>query len=189
METFPKAIITSESRINYEVPTELKEAHNYFWSNKESLYREALAMYKKVIAEKLSYRDFGVGAAAVVQNTQTGDFTIVSGWNSKERPDAIKHCAEKRIYERAKHEGYDKVIGILVVAQHQIDDETGVSCTTLHPCHTCREMLKDSPLSWSNMPIITMSIPPNEEGSVVGEYSLLEEQHTLDELLKKHAVT
>jgi cytidine deaminase len=191
MESLSQAKITSERRIQSEHPKELTEALAYFWENKPTLYREALAMYHKVIKEKLNWRDFGVGAAAVAYNSNTKEYKIITGWNTKEKQDDDKHCAEKRVYEFAQKEGFDKIVGIVVVAEHQKPDSE-VACSTLHPCAVCQDMLRQSPLSWGNMPIVTMSVPPSpdilfpESESESLEYSLLEEQHTLDELLKKH---
>ncbi len=180
-----KAVIENSKRLYGEEPKELKDALEYFWNNKVTLYQSAYAMQRKVIDEKLNYRNFGVGAAAVVLNTETNEFEILTGWNSKETPDADKHCAERRILDQATARGFDKIVGILVVAEHQ-DDPSQINCTTLHPCRVCRNMFRDSSLAWPDMPVVTMSIPPDVDYNELGSYSPVEEQHTLANLMFAH---
>lgn len=180
-----KAIVTSEKRLQSEEPEKLKEALEYFWSQKKELYHLAYAMQRKVIEERLSYRDFGVGAAAVVYRSSDNSFAIMPGWNEKKTKSSVKHCAEMKIFEKAQNQGYDKVIGIVVVGERQ-EDASKVACTTLHPCRECRNVMRRSRLAWSDMPVVTMSIPPDVDFADLGDYSPVEEQNTLAQLLFEH---
>lgn len=194
--------VPEHHRASGEVPEQLMEALQEFWDSKEELYDRALAMYYKVREEGLSYRFFGVGAAALVLDRKTGKTKIWSGYNEKylysngdgTSEKSQKHCAELKIVNRAKELDFT-VVGIVVVGEHQREYE-GMKCTTLHPCRECRNRLSPEPgppgsdrpgssQTWPGMPIVTVSVP-TEHPQHVSEHTLVEEIHTLAEIIDTH---
>jgi len=192
--------VVSDKKIDSEdlpedIPEEeMKRALDFFWSRKEELYRRAYYMQRKVIWEHKSYRNYGVGSAAVAYNRNTKEILIIDGYNEKEADDIPKHCGEMKIVEKARELGFTKIIGMVVVAEPQ-EDPSEVECTTLHPCRECKNMLSphmggnDRPgndLTWDGMPVATFSIPADELEDMDEEYVIEEELHTLGEMIAKH---
>src|SRR4051812_38806770 len=89
-------------RRHSEGPEPLPERLRRFQSSLWVLYWHAVRMSDE--GRRHSYRGFGVGAAALafrpdrhILDGQAGYFV---GYNSKETPDAAKHCAERRVFEK-----------------------------------------------------------------------------------------
>lgn len=182
----------------------LARFRSYFWT----LYWKALDMHE--VGKTKSYRGFGVGAAGLAfrsdRHIWDGQAGRVIGFNSKTHPDdAEKCCAERRMFDMAVALGYEQLVGIVVVGPHQKDDTTGHECTTLHPCILCRTMMRDHPLAWPQMPIITalpppetldrskdyVRLPPGMRPEDLGSIKPIEwcptyELHTLEEILEIH---
>lgn len=194
LENYKNAQISDRRIETPGMPPNAEIAMEYFWKNKKELYDRAFSQYRKVIKEGLSYRYFGVGSAAVVLNENTGQYEIIEGYNEKEGKGIPKHCGEMKIVEQARARGFTKIVGIVVVAENQIDP-SGYQCTTLRPCRECRNMLSphagaegsDRPgndLTWDGMPIVSLSIPP--DAASTDSYTLVEEISTVAETIAQH---
>ncbi|HCC05991.1 TPA: hypothetical protein DEP94_01355 [Candidatus Nomurabacteria bacterium] len=170
-------------------PETKEERLQRFWSAKWNLYWSAVD--KMAEGKKHQYRGFGVGAATLAfrpdKHIWGGQAKIFTGFNSKEKPNSQKHCAEKRIFESATASGYVQLVGLVVVGPYQPDDFSHHECSTLHPCKQCRDMMRNHPLAWPEMPILTALPPP--EGileSLLPRWEPICELHMLKEILEIH---
>jgi hypothetical protein len=82
---------------------------------------------------------FHVGVAALVYDPKDDSFGIVDGANYKplSGKDGPRKCGEEEPEEEAERVGL-KIVGIVVVAPHQPDDETGIDLGVTPSCAHCR---------------------------------------------------
>lgn len=91
-------------------------------------------------AERTSYRDFHVGVA-VLAFKPDGTHDVISGANykGKKGDDPDKKCGEEAALVEAWNAGYRYIAALLVVGEPQLDEVTGKTHETLHPCEGCRQ--------------------------------------------------
>lgn len=97
----------------------------------------------------LSYRQFIVMSAvyAFKQDAYYPEdrWKIFYGANVKVGPSYPAICAEPVALTQARCEGYTRIIGMVVVGNPQIDEETGETPLTLMPCCNCRRAFQLMP--------------------------------------------
>jgi len=168
-------------------PESLSERLRRFASAQWNLYWRAVKMHEE--GKRHSYRQFGVGAAALAfrpdRHITEGQASLFLGYNSKETPNGPRHCAERRVFEKAFSAGYKQIVGMVVVRPYQPDDDSGHKCTTLHPCRECRVMMTFHPLAWPGMPLIT-ALPPPEGPIDYDRWIPVHESHVLADILQIH---
>lgn len=168
-------------------PEPLSERLRRFKSYSKSLYWSAVEQYEE--GRKHQYRNFGVGAAALAfrpdRHIWNGQAECFFGFNTMPIKGGYKCCAERMLFQLVMAAGYAQVIGLIVVGEYQPDDTSGYECTTLHPCVDCRVMMKNHPLAWDNMPIMT-ALPPPYGPIDYNQWKPTSEWHTLGGILRKH---
>lgn len=97
----------------------------------------------------VSYRNFNVGAAAMVlrHDDHSARVGILAGANYKPDPDTQKVCAEMAVLELAESLRYEQVIGFVVAGtsdRQQIEAVTMRDAPTLHPCEACRSLFSEN---------------------------------------------
>ena len=135
--------------------------------------REHLILRAKHAAEARgkSYRNFQVGAAALLSSTQPQQLksrgqsphVIYTGSNWKLGKDERNTCAEQEIVAQIRQQQHMfpsrrmLLLTIAGVAQDEPDAESGVRTPTLHPCRHCRKLLASVPEVRRDTVIITIS--------------------------------
>jgi len=141
--------------------TSRKEKIRQLQSSLEPLYWQA------VRARELgrSHRGFKVGCALLAfrKDARRADrWGIFYGMNTKVEKASRPVCAEPIAVNAAYSSGFDEVIGMVVVGRPQLDEHSGLTCKTLHPCHECRVFLRNHPIVPRHARIIT-ALPPVDD--------------------------
>ena len=124
----------------------------------------------------ISYRNFRVGASALVVNP-SGQIAKFKAANLKPYPDGPKQCAENALLSAVQKQGFNKVVGLFVTGPPQLDSASGMLLPTLHPCSDCRTLLAEHPAITDETVITTVN----------PQYDWFE-TYTRDELFAIHQV-
>lgn len=89
-----------------------------------------------------NYRGFNVGVVAMAASVDGSIHAAREGANIKKSSSAKKICGETIAVKQAKKDGLERIIGLVVVGEPQMDDESGLVSPTLHCCGVCREWLE-----------------------------------------------
>ena len=95
----------------------------------------------------LSWRNYNVGASAVMFNFELGQFGLFDGFNVKPETgtSSLNLHAEQVAIAKGRSRGLNKVIGISVYADPFDDDANPNMHATLPPCSRCVQMFADIP--------------------------------------------
>jgi cytidine deaminase len=143
-----------------------------------------------------SYRDFGVGAVALVYDSYTETAGVILGTNYKEHPKQLKLCAEMGILLHMRSSGehverwgfipqkkFDVVVALVISGPLQPDAVSGLVTPTLHPCAECRDMFEQEPEFRDDTLVVTTR---TEANVFRGSFEVTVEEHTVAELLTRH---
>ena len=142
---------------------------NVLWQAREHLIIRARDAARK---RGRSYRDFRVGASALLDSTRPDDLrlrgrsphTVYTGSNWKLGKDERNTCAEQEIVAQIRQQQHmfpsRRMFALCIAgeAQDEPDAESGVQTATLHPCRHCRKLLASVPEVKSDTVIITASL-------------------------------
>ncbi len=95
----------------------------------------------------LSWRNYNVGASAVMCNFEKGYIGYLDGYNVKPSPgdSEINLHAEQVAIAKGRMRGLNRVMGIAVFADPDNDDANPLGTETLRPCGRCTEMFQVTP--------------------------------------------
>lgn len=129
-----------------------------------------LAAHARAAAEQksISYRKFSVGAAVYVLDPVERRAAILYGANFTPFPGSPKRCAEMEVLEKAYRGGYARVDAIAVSGPLQTDEKSGLVSPTLHPCSSCRDLIRRHPLIYPD----TMLLTADETGEAHEVYGM-----------------
>lgn len=130
-----------------------------------------------------SYRNFGVGAAALAYDTREGIAKLIIGVNFKRNPQDRKYCAEADVADRLWARGFDTVTALVICGPPQPDEASGLVTPTLHPCAACRDMFLCFPAFRDDSLIVTTHVKLDVFRS---KFNVTAEEHTVPELLARH---
>ncbi|MDP2641419.1 MAG: hypothetical protein Q8P39_02675 [Candidatus Yanofskybacteria bacterium] len=140
-----------------------------------SLLAEAQEARKAAV----SYRNFRVGCAALAFHTQKGIWEVFRGANFKEAVNARPICAEPVAIQAARAKGFDLIVGLVIVGEPQLDEDSGALLSTLTPCAECRRKLLELPAV--RMQTIIVTVTPNLKTQEVRTFHGVLEAHHWDQ--------
>lgn len=171
-----------DGRKKEELP--LWERRQRFIQAKKFLYNRAVTARSKAS----SWRDFHVGTALLTFRSgwlHEDSWSVFTGMNIKHAENMRPTCSEPIAVGATIMEGYDLIVGMVVVGQHR-EEDIGVT-KTLHPCRDCRHLLygylyEDDPMLQvvDEQTIIHNAMAPEHGGNAINE------EYTLAELLTYH---
>lgn len=135
----------------------------------------------------ISWRNFLVGSSMYAFRQDVYEYSahwkVFRGMNTKVKEDSRNVCAEPISLNAAMSEGYNWIVGMVIVGFPQKDDKD-ILHLTLRPCSHCRMLMKNHPLITPETIIVTANPPP--VGSEEKEVEIVHEIHTFAELLKAY---
>jgi cytidine deaminase len=148
-------------QIDLDRPIDPEERRLRFMGNVEAFYWQA----ERSRPRARSWRGYRVGCSAYAYR---GDFPIdrrfhaSPGINSKTAEKGRNVCAETVAIDSAAALGYEEIVGMVIIAEAQEEDD-GTTPKTRRPCALCRDFMRNSPLIKPETVIITALPPPHEE--------------------------
>lgn len=94
-----------------------------------------------------SYRNFLVGACALMNNVQDKKLRVYVGFNSTPKPGDPKYCAEMRAIGRAIGQGFTQCEAIVVTGttdMKKIEEVNHERTPTLLPCNLCLKIIDEA---------------------------------------------
>lgn len=141
----------------YSGPAETLEARTAIGALTKLVHAADRAKNRSDLA--LSWRDYKVGASAVMCNFETGQMGFLDGYNVKPETgnSSLNLHAEQVAIAKGRSQGLNRVIGISVYADPNDDDANPYGYATLRPCNRCVQMFADIPEVGPNTLVLGVS--------------------------------